>query len=532
MTEGSTTNASRLLRRLARGLEKREALHSGAAREGLDGHLVDLVDRLRTQVQQTLAEDARGTPPRSVGLSLAHATLAQPHLDITFGRPRWESTQDILHPHFPRPSHPLLVDPDLLQGILGLEGWELDELRDEVDRRASFVLKQERAVDWLWHHFELPRSDPERLFRVLFPAAPREIPGKVGVIRYGAQLYATVEQNPPPPPEALYLGWLTFDHERTFSPRGTFSGRYVDEGLRRALARAIGATDAEVIDLLDRMVTVIPRKDCTRYLAHDQWRITGVAALTSLGGDYAAGARLAEPLPPGALYLRDFLVVDDAGELSVRDPEIAFDRAATQRTSTMLSQLYAEMLARVVHEDPARPPATTSRDLSLYDLSRHLRSVLEPLLVWARAPETVRHVQKVFGVGEEQAEQTLRTVAEVWEARGARRWWGLPTRDNPRTVQGSLLLHVLSSHGNLRHAFRRGGAEGRKHRDLLVLFAASYYAESSAGRLLRDRTGDALRLDPVARWFWGVWRRLSADLPADAEETWSGPNPILQQEPT
>ncbi len=518
--------SERLLRRLARGLEKREALHSGAAREGLDLHLLEIVGRLRSQVQQTLAEEVEGPPPRSAAVPIALALFSQPHLDTTFLAPRWQSTEDMLPLTLPQPDPPVVFPTDAMRAVLGLEDWELDELREEVDRRVGFALKQQRALDWLWQRFDQPHAKPDVMFHALFPAAPREGLGKIGWVRYGAQLYAVVDQRQPPPPAALFLGWVAPDDDGQLAPRGAFHGRYVDEGLRVALGRGIGASDTETVALLDQMVSLLPRQGCAAFLAHDQWRITGVAAMAGLGSDYATSGWLARPLAANDLYIRDFLEFKE-GALTLKRAEAAFDAYATERSTTLLHQIHAEMLARLLHEDLTAPLRPSLDDLSLYDLSRHLRRVLRPLLEWAAAPETVAHVARVFQVDEEAAREQMRSLATAWEQRARAGWCGGPTQDTPDTVAGVLLMHLIGAHNGLRSAFRRNIGRRLPHRDVLLLFAAHHYAEVGAGRLLRDHRQGRPTTDPVARWFWPTWKHLQTESDMDPESTWSGPNPLF-----
>ncbi|MBW1877484.1 MAG: hypothetical protein JRI25_05500 [Deltaproteobacteria bacterium] len=526
MSHQDASESARLLRRLARGLEKREALHSGAAREGLDVHLVKLVETLKSQVQQTMAQEGGGRPSRGAALAFAAAVYSQPHLPITLHDRPSQGTHDIRPPALPDADPPLVFSQETLREVFHLEDWEFDELREEVDRRVGRHLKQERALEWLWHHFKVGRSDPERFFRVLFPAAPRRLPDDVGMIRYGSQLYALVDQNPPPPLASLYLGWLDVDPETTYDPLETFGGRYVDGGLRRLLGRAIGASDAEVIDLLDRMVTIIPRRNCAAYIVHDMWRITGAAAMTDIGASYASGGWHARPLAANELYVKEFLGIAPSGRLTVKDALPTFDRHATHRASTMLNQLHAEMLARTLIEDPSTPAHTTAEDLSLYDLKRHLRKVLLPLLDWARAEETVNHVAKVFKVRDDEARNTLLALAKAWQRRAETYWWGSPSREQAFTVRGALLMHFISTHTNLRLTLRRRSGPRRRHQDLLHLFAAHYYAEASIGRLLAEMSGPEPKTDPIAHWFWVMWQQLMNRDDSDVESTWSGPTPL------
>jgi hypothetical protein len=519
------SDSARLLRRLARGLEKREALHSGAAREGLDVHLVKLVETLRSQVQQTVALEGDGRPNRAAALAFAAAVYSQPHLHITLRERPWRCTDDLVPPALPEADPPLVFSQETLREVFHLEDWEFDELREEVDRRVGRHLKQQRALEWIWQHFDVAHAEPDRLFQVLFPGAPRHLPSEVGLIRYGSQLYALVDQNPPPPLASLYLGWLDVDPETTYDPLETFGGRYVDGGLRRLMGRAIGASDAEVIDLLDRMVTIIPRRNCAAYVAHDMWRITGAAAMTDIGGNYASGGWHARPLAANELYVKEFLGIDPSGNLIVKDAQAAFDRHATNRASAMLNQLHAEMLARTLLEDPSRSPRTTAEDLSLYDLKRHLRRVLHPLLEWARSELSAGHVAKVFKVSVDAARDTLRVLAKTWLARAETYWWGSPSREQPFTARGALLMHFISTHTNLRQTLRRRSGK-LQHGDLLHLFTAHYYAEASIGRLLAEMSGPEPRTDPIARWFWVMWAHLVAKDNSDVESTWSGPSPL------
>jgi len=87
-------------------------------------------------------------------------------------------------------------------------------------------------------------------------------------------------------------------------------------------------------------------------------------------------------------------------------------------------------------------------------------------------------------------------------------------------------MHFISTHTNLRIALRRPSGRRRRHRNLLHLFAAHYYAEASIGRLLAEMSGPEPKTDPIARWFWVMWQDLVNRDDSDVESTWSGPNPL------
>lgn len=512
----------RLLRRLARGLEKREPLHSGAAREGLDDHLLDLVEQLRAQVQQTTFDETDGAPPRPIALPLAEAIYSQPHLDATFSDLAVAATGDLRPPKLAPPDDPLVVAGDPLRAMLGLEEWELDDLRDEVDRRVGFALKQQRAVGWLWSHFGLDDSDPEALFRVLFPAAGLGT-GRVDFVRYGGRLYAVLDQVPPPPTSSLYLTWLDFDAERTYAPLGTFDSRYVDEALRKTLARAIGADDAELLQLLDGMIAVVPRRQLAAFIRHDRWRIRGLAAMTGLGDARVRRARLVRTLAPNDLYVKDLFDARD-GELVAKDVLVTFDKHAEDRAARMLRQLWAEMLARISDEPRQGTTRPLLEDLSLYDLKQHLARVLQPLLDWAADDDTAAHVARILKVEERKAREAMKEVARRWTDRAEKHWWGAPSPHQPHTIRGALLMQLLSTHHSLRYAWQRELRGHVMHRDLLLLFAGHWFADVPLGEVVREHRAPVARTDPIAGWFWGTFRRILAE--ADPERTYSGPSPV------
>lgn len=518
--QSGSMDAQRMLRRLSRGLERREALPGGAAREGLDAQLLELVSALRSRVQRTLLSDLVSKPPRAVTLGLAQALYSQPHLQTLFTEVATEATDGTELPQMQLSDRPVVLPTELVRDVLMLQDWELDELREEVDRRMGLVLKQSRALQWLWDHFSLPEANPEHMFRVLFPAAPAQL-GRVSMIRYGAQLYAVLDQSPPPPPSALFISWVDTDQADSYAPLGTFGGQYVDRDLRRSLARAIGSDDDEVVQILDAMITVIPRQRAAEFVAHDLWRVRGMANVTGLGAPYTRATWLTRALLPDELPFEDWMAVRD-GKVTMHNLLVAWDGMATRRVVEMLRQLHAEMLARLNKPGDDASTDPQIEDLSLYHLKSHLKRVLMPLIRWAESPETAWFVAQRLDVEEDEATAALNDIVRTWTERAEQYWWGEPTEERPRTVRCALTLHVLCVHDTLRKAHALKDDESRfAHADLLLLFAGHYFANLDLVRRVALGETDSDAEDVFASWFLGLWRRLMARVDPDMS-TFSG----------
>ena len=138
------------LARLYRGLRQRELMRGDRLGISvLEGRLAGTLDNAAASFGPNDGRDLEGAPPRRIAVAMALAVFSHPHLAQTFASD-------------PRPA--ILIGPEVLQEALGLSAWELDDLREEVDRRAGTLLKQSTLVRWLESHVPAPR-----LFQLLFP---------------------------------------------------------------------------------------------------------------------------------------------------------------------------------------------------------------------------------------------------------------------------------------------------------------------------------------------------------------------------
>lgn len=503
---------ARLLKRLAKGLERRHALE-GAARVEVDRQIVEVLDEI-VEVERQVSIDFLGSPPpRRVATSLATALFTQPHLAVMLRDLAVVGTEPIEGLlDGPVEETPILVAPEVLQDALGLPNWELEDIREDVDRRVGLVLKQSRALKWLWDHFGLPESSPEPLFRVLFPGAPGRI-GGIDIARRGPQLYAFIVQDAVPPREALYLPWVPVDEEKSFHPLCTFRGKYVNANLRRAMGRGVGASEEETIELLDRMITILPRGAAPTFLLHDTWRARGMAGITDVPAPYGEASWLVRPLEPDDVPFAAWLVRDDDGKLLTKEVRAAFDVLAVPRVNEMLRQVYAELISRL-HTEPADATGHSVDDLVLFDLERHLRSVLRPLLDWASSFKTAEHVAAQVGADVDEVSDLLTEAGKQWRAQLESAWVGVASDDH-RTVQTLLTMHLLLTRDALRRTLQRRRDPRAPHRDVLLLFAAIFLSQSPLERLWSDSTENATwpalpwrTTDIVSQFFWGAWNRV------------------------
>jgi hypothetical protein len=508
----SSDPSARSFRRLFKGLERRFGI-DGAARIEIEKQLVEVLDELITTEGAPTIDALAGPPPRAVAVAMASAIYCQPHLGVIFGDVACVGTDEFESPYGIEPERPLVMNTDALGEALGLQAWELDDIREDVDRRVGLVLKQARALRWLWNHFGLPEASCEGLFRVLFPGAPGRI-SHLAMVRRGAQLYALVQQELPPQPEALFLPWTVIAADRAFHPLRTFGGRYVNNNVRRSLARGIGADDDEVVELLDRMVTVLPRTGTGVWLARDAWRARGFAMITDLPAAYSQNAWLAQPIEPEDVAFTSFLK-REGDKLVAFDAAVAFDTLAVARVDEMIRQLYGEILARMQLADSAHPRHTPA-DLIPLDVERHLRAVLKPLLDWAESPRSAAWVAGNVGMSVESCAKALADVRSAWEAQLDAAWVGAPADGEPKNAQWLIASHLMVVRNGLFNVITRPTDPRAPHRDVALLFSAFYLGHQPLERLWAEANesttwpAHARLTDPVGMWFWGTWQRILA----------------------
>jgi len=527
-TPGAPSETSRLLHQLLDILQQQGGFADGQRFEDPTGSTQTVLNALRRTIERRPRTAPSATPPpRRVAVAMALALHSQPLLHTTLRHRADDGTRGVDERANHKPEDPLVLSNDVLEDVLGLPAWELDELRNDVDRRASEILKQQRCLDHLWTHFELPNGNIDLLFRVLFPGALRTR-SRPDFLRRNAQLYAVVEQPKAPPLLSMYLPWLLSDVHTAFGPLTTFNRRSVDIGFRRSLSRSIGAEDEEVSTLLQRLVTILPREGVEQFLEADRWRSSGLAPLTGLAFDYGAANWLARTLSPHEAEWTQWLRVED-GELRIEgEPRAVFDALAMTRVQAMMRQLYAGLIASIDQEDPNHEP--TFDDLAFYDLGHHLRAVIAPLLTWAGSTATHLHVATTLGVELASVTQTMEGVLETWTAQAERAWYGAPNESRRHSIQTLLTLHLIAVHSSLRSMLHRVPDPRSPHRSLLLLFTAHYFNESRIERIWLTGLSDSIIDEPatlpppediMGTWFWCTWQRLLDHMDATSDPSLS-----------
>lgn len=492
-----------VIRRLYLGFRRRTSLPGGAAREGLDAHLLELVERLGGLVARPVAR-ALDAPGRDTSLAMALALASQPHIVGTFADP------DDAHTGHADP--PMSLPPENLRVALGLQAWEVDEIRDDVDRRASDYLRQRRAASFLWHAWVA--LDPNELVRRLLPGAP---PVDLSLGRAGGQIYGLVDGALESPVAMLVAPWLASVDEDRALPLDAFSARYVDPTLRAAVSRGIGATEAEVADYLDAIVTLVPRRGQAGFLHRDRWRAAGAGALTGLGASYGAGHRVVAPIPPDAISLEGWLSVAD-GRLRVGDVEAVFDQVAIPRVAECVRLVLAGILAMAWSDGRIRWSAD---DLALFDLTTHLNAALDPVLRWPTAPATVARAAKALGATPNTMSAAMARVGDRWTAR-AERWLRAPTAEDPWPLSARL-VDLAVRFGTHTQAILDQPTLTRPHASLALLFAGHRVAGASDAELLPGDPAVPGLAEVLVEQFWGAWARVDATARPTAE-TWRDDN--------
>jgi len=451
------------------------------------------------------AQPARrdAVPPRAVQVAMATALFAAPHLGRTL---TWAAAPGKMPGFQPCPP---------LADALGLSIKELDELRDAVDLRVSDVLRQGRALTWLWSRAGDPRAQPRTLFEQLFPADGTEIPERF--VRRGTRLYAVVRDPKPLPPESLYLRWLPVRGTSGMWPDDTFQARYVDDLQVRALIRAVGVHADRARELLDNLVCVVPATDEARFLRRDRWRSEGWADLSGLGRASQAPGWLQLQMTPDALDDEALLERTDTG-IQCRNARKVFDRQATTRILAAVNGLYTELCARLLTGEPF-DPASLSR---VFDLGTCIQRALEPLLAWPTQKTVIAHYAGRLGVPEPSVATALGQVRDIWVRAAQSSWGGNPTPDRPVTVQTVLAAHLAATWHGLGRAWAEPGDPRVPHQPLVLLFFAAYAQQVPLGRLWRANDGSLpAPEDIVGQWFGVLWRRVLDAIGLDDGEGWT-----------
>jgi hypothetical protein len=526
-TTGAPSETSLLLQPLLVALREHSGLEEGQTLDDPEGTQACLSALRRALKQSPRTAASASPPPRRVAVAMALAVHSQPLLCTTLQQRADDGTRGVDERSRANSEEAFVAPNDVLEDVLGLPEWELDELRNDIDRRASETLKQQRCLDYLWTHFELPNGNIDLLFRVLFPGALRTR-SRPDFLRRNTQLYAVVEQRSPPPVLSLYLPWIPGDLHAPLHPLTTFNQRSIDIGFRRSLGRSIGADDEQVDTLLRRLVTIVPRDRVAHYLEADQWRSSGLAGLSGLAAEYGSANWLTRPLQPHEAEWTRWLTATD-GTLTIQgEPRALLDALVMPRVQIMMQQLYAALIASIDEEEPTHEP--TLADLPFYDLGRHLRAVIAPLLTWAGANATHLHIATNLGIELESVTETMGKVSETWAAQAERAWYGGPTPTRRHSIQTVLTLHLIAVHSSLRSMLNRVPDLRSPHRSLLLLFTAHYFNETRVERLWLKGLSDSIvddtaTLPPpediMGTWFWCTWQRLLDHMDATSDPSLS-----------
>lgn len=488
-----------------------------ARRRALDVAIAEIADEVALTLQQPVHTDTEASPPRRVAIAMGLALHSAPHFLATLPAPHRAGTVDHGEPSRRSAEFVPVLTNDVYERALGLAQWEVDELREEIDRRAGKVLKQIRTVNWLWSFFGLPEAPvgpdaespaAQTLARILFPGTEE---AEVDIARRGGHLYLLVDQPSVSPLPALFLPWLATDPN--LAP-AAFKARGVDKGLRTRIARGVGANDDEVGELLEEMVAILPRRDTGPWLHVDQWRSYGYGVITDLGTPYSAGEWLVRPIPPDGADWRIWLRLGPNGLVVKGTPEKVFDALAMPPVTAMIRLLYAAMLASLDRDGHETPEGVRPDDVDLYDIPRHMRAALSPLVAWAGKSSTHKHLARELKRPVEEITVVLEQVRETWVAHAATSWYGPPGTGTP-SIQTLILEHVVTLHQSLRRMLRMEPDPRGEHGDLMLLFSAHYLREARVERLwarslsdCADPDGSIPPEDIASRWFWRTWLRI------------------------
>lgn len=446
----------------------------------------ELVTAVAALSQLYATEPSRSTmpPPHAIAVSMANAVFAQPHMAVTF--PRGEGARE----------RPFVIHNEALAVALGIPSWELDDLREEVDRRAGGYLMQVRAVKWLRARFDKDREGHCALFRAMFPGSSVM---RLREMRFvGARVYVALDNWSNPDPLSTYLGWARPGGSLA-PPR--FESRYVDVSMRRRMGMSIGGSDEQIRDLFDQMVLMVPSTQIDETARADRWRSEGWAHLTGLGRPPLASASYTLPLIAGQLdHATFFTQVDD--KLGLRAVRASFDHLALPRMSGATRDMYAAMMAKVLADEPALSIR------SIFDVRGNMKAVFEPMLTWASRPSTATHLARNMDTSVGAVKVLLHKVRSDWVSQSRGSWGGVPSEEQPDTVRGIIAAHLASTYGSLMELWAQP-PDRFSHQTLMLLFTADHLQHAPLARLWLPQRG--LLPSPediVGKWFWHCWQRI------------------------
>ena len=499
---------------MSQGLEETWELHRALARH--DYRHADrakafesLLRRILARKDRPLRDQIDVKPPRPIASAMACALFAQPHLSMLRSFGRECASRMLAVPSLPEPDPPLITDHESMSVALGLRSWELDEFREEIDRRAGEWVRQVRLADWLWQTFER-HEHPETFFLSLLPCNKSDIQKAQVILRRG-RLYLAVERPAMDSPLGMFLGWE--EHPPSGSHIAGFDSLCVSEDLLLSIRNVHGMPPVEARAMLDSVVAVIPLDQAARYLDADQWRTGGFATLTKLGSGRSRKAMRPRPLAEDQIGWDQWLVAE-GGAVSIHGrPEDLFDELATERVQAMCSPLYAAILS--THKAPGFERANTHFErLGPLHVERHPTQVLSPLLDWASSNDTRDHIAHTLCMDRTtHIDPVMDTLNTRWTHHYQEKWAGLVDTNHVK-VERRILEHLLQLKASL-NGLQMIPADARSpHLDAARLFVAYYLSGSPVQRLWTpDSSNSAVasakdgQEDVLSDWFLGLWTR-------------------------
>ena len=435
-------------------MEKRPAFMGGAAREGLDAHLIAVVSQYANQ-HQCKSFTLVGPPPRRVALAMALAILAQPHLSVTFHDLDPVGDDHAVRPPKPYSESALIIDTETLCDALALSAWELDQLREEIDRNVSYLLKQQRALRWLWARYAKPNTEEEGLLSILFSGITSTESRLFGI---GGQLYGLLDGQCLQGPNALYTPFLQAQSVEGIQPRGTFVGKFLDSSLIHNLAKGIGADEEETLSLLHNMISCVPRHESQAFVGRDMWRIMGFDRMTHLTQGYSATQWLTAPLAQKSIHPVDSWIDIEGGRIDAPLAEHRFDSLIIPRIQMLMNQTLAQNLTQLLVEDHAvtassKHPWVHLKDIDLLALKRHMNSIVDPVLAWPKSEDAADLLHAAYPTPSISISDIQNQITEIWTQRYKTLWIAAPKATGHQSTLTRLIAHqcrrIVSHRKNL-----------------------------------------------------------------------------------
>jgi len=451
-----------------------------------DESTISLRDSVAKLVELTVRTEplpVDDSPPRDVSIAMARALFARSHLRVTLGHDAHRAN--------------LQTSSALLANAFSMEVWELDELREEIDRRVATLMQQRRIARWLEHRFGSNNVDP--LFHALFPGVVGARP--VAARRLGHRLYVVVEQGPEAPPHTLFMPFSPWHDACRCPPTTSFRPDAVDPGIVRAASQAVGMTMDATREALAEVMAIVPSASAAAYIHRDRWRSTGYAGVTGLG---LLNSSVLSAFGP---VLDRAVPVEEWGLPNVRREAVlaSFDRLAIARVSELLRSHYSSIMAGVL----ADVPLNSVELVDSFDVTGHIRRVLSPLVRWPLGGGAVDRVVDASDLPRDRAVKLLREIHEIWKQRMEATWVAPPRPERRHSVGSLVLNHLVLVRSSLRKTFAREADSRARHSDVLLSFAGCYFADAPLGRLWRPVGG---RVPPpedvVGDYFWSTWTRV------------------------